>query len=194
MSVSEASSKLRLRDGFIFSKGGCSPCWKDKEAAVSLQAKLTFKIYFGNKRKLKIIFSLFREINKKGVSVQGLKHMKYKEGIARLTGLKVSRPKLPLLFRLPISVWELDWDIPSKNGLLGRHRKNSNMQLYSPQKVTYSNNKIFVFGILMFCDSKTFQNICFFKQLTGDDILEILLSPVHVNFTLRVQYTNAPTR
>lgn len=35
----------------------------------------------------------------------------------RLTGLKVSRPKLPLLFRLPISVWELDWDIPSKNGL-----------------------------------------------------------------------------
>lgn len=36
----------------------------------------------------------------------------------RLTGLKVSRPKLPLLFRLPISVWELDWDIPSKNGLI----------------------------------------------------------------------------
>lgn len=38
-------------------------------------------------------------------------------GSEQLTGLKVSRPKLPLLFRLPISVWELDWDIPSKKGL-----------------------------------------------------------------------------
>lgn len=40
-----------------------------------------------------------------------------------LTGLKVSRPKLPLLFKLAISVCELDWDIPSKNGLNNRKTK-----------------------------------------------------------------------
>lgn len=34
-----------------------------------------------------------------------------------LTGLVVSFPRLPLLLRLPISVWELDCDIPSKKGL-----------------------------------------------------------------------------
>lgn len=56
--------------------------------------------------------------------------MKLTEGIVQLTGLKVSRPKLPLLFRLPISVWELDWDIPSKNGLFEeRDRKNNNNAL-----------------------------------------------------------------
>ena len=36
---------------------------------------------------------------------------------AVLTGLVVSLPRLPLLLRLPISVWELDCDIPSKKGL-----------------------------------------------------------------------------
>lgn len=121
VSVSDqASSRLRLRDGFIFSKGGCAPCWRDREATVSLQAKLTFWVYFGIKRKekeRKCKIPLIREINKKGVNVLGLTHVKLTEGIMRLTGLKVSRPKLPLLFRLPISVWELDWDIPSKNGL-----------------------------------------------------------------------------
>lgn len=37
--------------------------------------------------------------------------------LAVLTGLVVSLPRLPLLLRLPISVWELDCDIPSKKGL-----------------------------------------------------------------------------
>lgn len=36
-----------------------------------------------------------------------------------LTGLVVSLPRLPLLLRLPISVCELDCDIPSKKGLWG---------------------------------------------------------------------------
>lgn len=36
---------------------------------------------------------------------------------AWLTGLVVSLPRLPLLLRLPISVCELDCDIPSKKGL-----------------------------------------------------------------------------
>lgn len=93
VSVSDkASSRLRLRDGFIFSNGGCSPCWKDQEEAVSPSAKSTIRIKLGKKN--------------------------YDKMSRCLTGLKVSRPKLPLLFRLPISVWELDWDIPSKNGLI----------------------------------------------------------------------------
>lgn len=37
-----------------------------------------------------------------------------------LTGLVVSLPRLPLLLRLPISVCELDCDIPSKKGLRQR--------------------------------------------------------------------------
>lgn len=37
-----------------------------------------------------------------------------------LTGLVASLPRLPLLLRLPISVWELDCDIPSKKGLEGK--------------------------------------------------------------------------
>lgn len=37
-----------------------------------------------------------------------------------LTGLVVSLPRLPLLLRLPISVCELDCDIPSKKGLRRR--------------------------------------------------------------------------
>lgn len=37
-----------------------------------------------------------------------------------LTGLVVSLPRLPLLLRLPISVCELDCDIPSKKGLWRR--------------------------------------------------------------------------
>lgn len=37
-----------------------------------------------------------------------------------LTGLVVSFPRLPLLLRLPISVCELDCDIPSKKGLQQR--------------------------------------------------------------------------
>lgn len=64
----------------------------------------------------------------------------------RLTGLKVSRPKLPLLFRLPISVWELDWDIPSKNGLCEEREGK-------PKNFNHVN------VLLMLCDSKTFQNI-----------------------------------
>lgn len=60
--------------------------------------------------------------------------MKLTEGIVRLTGLKVSRPKLPLLFRLPISVWELDWDIPSKNGLFEERWEN-------PQHATLQSSK-----------------------------------------------------
>lgn len=64
------------------------------------------------------------------MSVPELRHVKLTGGRARLTGLKVSRPKLPLLFRLPISVWELDWDIPSKNGLLEERQKKN------PQNVT----------------------------------------------------------
>lgn len=36
------SSRLRLLEGFIFSRGGCSPCWEEKEAAVSLEAKSEF--------------------------------------------------------------------------------------------------------------------------------------------------------
>lgn len=63
----------------------------------------------------------------------------------RLTGLKVSRPKLPLLFRLPISVWELDWDIPSKNGLCEEREEK-------PKKCGLN-------VLSMLCDSKTFQNI-----------------------------------
>lgn len=35
VSVSDGiSSRLRLRDGFIFSRGGCSPCWENQEGAV----------------------------------------------------------------------------------------------------------------------------------------------------------------
>lgn len=50
VSVSDkASSRLRLRDGFILSNGGCSPCWKDQEAAVSLSAKATIRINLGKK-------------------------------------------------------------------------------------------------------------------------------------------------
>lgn len=40
--------------------------------------------------------------------------------VVLLTGLVVSLPRLPLLLRLPISVCELDCDIPSKNGLRQR--------------------------------------------------------------------------
>lgn len=49
-----------------------------------------------------------------------------------LTGLKGSRPKLPLLFRLPISVCELDWDIPSKNGLETRTQNQKTLLTQQP--------------------------------------------------------------
>lgn len=44
----------------------------------------------------------------------------YPTAMVVLTGLVVSLPRLPLLLRLPISVCELDCDIPSKKGLWRR--------------------------------------------------------------------------